>query len=437
LYFGKVMDNSNVPTTLNKEGAMAQKRVLVIGGGAREHALLWRLAQDGNCDLFAWPGNAGTAEIAQNVTLDPRRLVDGIVALVVDYVVIGPDVFVAQGLVDKLAERGIPAFGPSEAAARLESSKSFALQVMREAHVPHPASWDFLSPQAVVTFAANYGKPIVVKADGLGDGKHVWLCHALAEVKSAAHLCWELHPNEPIVVQELLEGQEVSVFVFTDGHTISPMVAACDYKRAFDGDRGPNTGGMGSYAWPRGWSKKLDKWILEWVIKPTLRRMELRGTPFVGMLYAGIMLTKDGPKILEFNARPGDPETQVILPLLQGNLLEIMQACTEGHLDGKTVSWNRKRYTIGVVMASRGYPGKYESGYAISLHGHHPRNTRIFHASTAIRDGVLITNNTSGRVLTVVGMGRTRKEARQAAYSEVANVGFETAMYRKDIALLV
>lgn len=417
---------------------MEKKRVLVIGGGAREHAILWRLLQDGNCILSIWPGNAGTME--WNVELDPERLVDSIVELKadhgLDYVVIGPEAFLAQGLVDKLAEKGILAFGPSAAAARLESEKDFALAVILEAGVPHPKSWVFSNPGAVTTHARSYGRPVAIKPRGLTGGKGVKLCFSPEEAEKAAYLCGELYPGEPIVVQELLKGQEVTVLAFVDKHgNISPLVAACDYKTFSKG--GPNTGGIGSYAWPRGWSKQLEKWTLEWVIKPIVRRMALRGTPFVGMLYVGLMLTEDGPKVLEFNVRFGDPEAQVVLPLLQGDLLEIMLACTQGRLDQVKVFWNRRRHTVAVVINSKGYPGAYLSGFPITLNGEYPRNVHVFHASTTMEDGVLVTDDKSGRVLTIVGVGSTREEARQAAYDEVANVKFENAMHRPDVALLV
>jgi len=409
-------------------------RVLILGGGAREHALAWCLSKSSKCEsLFVWPGNAGTKQVAHNVHLNPDRLIDHIVGLRVDLVVIGPERFLAEGLVDKLAERRILVFGPTEAAARLETSKSFALEVMREVQIPHPESWVFSNPEAVATFAKRFGKPIVVKADGLAQGKGVWLCYTPKEAEQAARLCWELFPEQPIVVQELLEGREVSVFCFTDGWNISPLVAACDYKRLLNGDQGPNTGGMGSYAWPRFWREPLEQEIFQYVIRPVIRAMARKGTPFVGMLYAGLMLTKDGPKVLEFNARFGDPEAQVILPLLESDLLEIMCACSEGRLKEVPVSWNRRLHAVGVVMASGGYPGEYKSGYPIEgLNG----DPLVFHASTRSEDRRVVTDNASGRVLTAVGTGSSLKEARKRAYKKMETIEFEDAQWREDIALL-
>lgn len=400
-------------------------RVLILGGGAREHALAWRISQSPQCSsLFVWPGNGGTKQLRWNVCLNPDRLIDHIVALRPDYVVIGPETFLQEGLVDKLAERGIPAFGPSQAAAQLETSKSFALKVMQEAHVPHPGSWVFSNPQAVVTFATTYKKPVVVKADGLTGGKGVWLCHTLEEVERYANLCWELHPEEPIVVQELLEGQEVSVFAFTDGHNISSMVAARDYKRAFDGDRGPNTGGMGSYAWPYFWTTELEQEILEWIIRPIIRRMEMRGTPFAGVLYAGLMLTKEGPKVLEFNARLGDPEAQVILPLLETDFLEVCKAVYTQTLNQCEVRWRRDKSCVGVVIASNGYPEQAVPDAAVEGLSKMDPEILVFHGGN------------SGRLMTIVGRGASVPEARDYVYSNLGLLHLQKAFFREDIAAL-
>ena len=410
--------------------------VLVVGSGAREHAIAWKLRQSPKVrNLYVVPGTHGTSSVAWNISIETSEM-EVLLKMVQEFgiglVVIGPEGPLAEGMVDRLSALTVPvpAFGPTRDAAQLETSKSFALGVMVKASVPHPESWVFLNPEVVITFAKGYGKPIVVKADGLAQGKGVWLCHTIEEVERAANLCWKLFPEQHIVVQELLEGREVSVFCFTDGWNISPLVAACDYKRLLNGDQGPNTGGMGSYAWPEFWDGKLDSWVRDWVMRPVLREMQRRGTPFQGMLYAGLMLTEDGPKVLEFNARFGDPEAQVILPLLEGDLLEIMQACTDGNLDKVQVSWNRALHTVGVVMASHGYPGKYGSGYPIEgLNG----DLLVFHASTKSVDGRVVTDNASGRVLTVVGLGSSLKRARESAYTSLETISFEKAVWRKDI----
>jgi len=409
-------------------------RVLILGGGAREHALAWRLSESSKCEsLFVWPGNAGTEQVAQNAHLNPGGMVESIVDLNPDYVVVGPETFLEQGIVEKLAERGIPAFGPTEPAALLETSKRLALEVMAKASVPHPKSWMFSSTLAVVRFAQSYGKPVAVKADGLAQGKGVQICPIPGEAGDFTEYLLKKYPGKPIVVQEVLEGREVSVFCFTDGWNISPLVAACDYKRLLNLNQGPMTGGMGSYAWPEFWDEELDSWVRDQVMRPVLREMQRRGTPFQGMLYAGLMLTREGPKVLEFNARFGDPETQVILQLLEGDLLEIMRACTEGHLNKVPVSWNRNQHAVGVVMVSGRYPGKYKSGYPIKgLDG----DPLVFHASTRSEDGRVMTDSASGRVLTLVGLGSSLEEARKRAYEKVKTIEFEGAQWREDIALL-
>jgi phosphoribosylamine---glycine ligase len=411
-------------------------RTVILGQGGREHAIAWRISQDNEDHaIFVSPGNAGIGEVAgaRNLYLNPDRLVEQIAGARADYVIIGADTYLV-GVVDGLVKKGIPVFGPSEDAAKLEISKSFALDVMEQAHVPRPKSDVFSNPKAVVTYAKGYGKPVVVKADGLAQGKGVWPCYTLEEVEQASHLCWELYGEQPIVVQELLEGQEISVFCFTDGVTVSSFAAARDYKRLLDRDQGPNTGGMGSYAWPKVWNQALEQEVLEWIVNPTLRAMAQRGTPFSGMLYVGIMLTKGGPKVLEFNARFGDSEAQVILPLLKGNLLEIMQACTEGRLHEVPVDWHHDRHAVGVVMASEGYPGEFKSGYPITRKGQgNNRAHQVFHASTKMVDGVLVTDKVSGRVLTVVGMGKNVAEARRMAYDDVGRISFLDATWREDV----
>ena len=410
--------------------------VLVVGSGAREHAIAWKLRQSPKVrNLYVVPGTHGTSSVARNISIEASEM-EALLRMVQEFeiglVVIGPEGPLAEGMVDRLTALAVPvpSFGPTRDAARLETSKSFALGVMTKASVPHPKSWVFFNPQTAITFAKGHKKPIVVKADGLAQGKGVWLCRTIEEVERAVNLCWKLFPEQPIVVQELLEGQEVSVFCFTDGWNISSLVAACDYKRLLDGDQGPNTGGMGSYAWPEFWDEKLDSWVRDRVMRPVLREMQKRGTPFSGMLYAGLMLTSEGPKVLEFNARFGDPEAQVILPLLESDLLEILLACAKGVLGNTPVSWQRDRFSVGVVMASGGYPGEYKSGYPIEgLEENH----LIFHTSTRSEDGRIVTDNVSGRVLTVVGLGSSLKRARESAYSGVEAISFEKAVWRKDI----
>ncbi|MDP2735759.1 MAG: phosphoribosylglycinamide synthetase C domain-containing protein, partial [bacterium] len=288
-------------------------------------------------------------------------------------------------------------------------------------------------PKAAATYAKGLGRS-VVKADGLASGKGVWVCDTPEKAETASRLCWDMYPERPIVVQEFLEGREVSVFAFTDGYDISPLVAACDYKRLKDGNKGPNTGGMGSYSWPSFWDRDLEAWTELFVMKPAVRMLDYLGFPFCGVLYAGLMLTAEGPKVLEFNARFGDPEAQVILPLLQGDLVEIMQACVAGELRKASVSWRRDLFSVGVVMASAGYPGKHEQGRVVFGLGKDQEDSMVLHGATRQEGERVLTDSTSGRVLTVVGTGGSLAQARKAAYGRVETLGFEGAFWRQDIA---
>ncbi|MDP3901104.1 MAG: phosphoribosylamine--glycine ligase, partial [bacterium] len=406
-------------------------KVMVLGGGAREHALAWHISQSPKCTgLFVAPGNAGTGGIAQNVQLedrDPIRMAEQIADLGIAFVVVGPESFLELGLVDALRAKGILAFGPTRAAARLETSKAFAMEVMERAGVPHPDFRILNTAEEVKTFVGQRGKPVVVKADGLAGGRGVHLCNTTEEAYEAARVLIR-QPDGPVVVQELLSGREVSVFAFTDGHHLSPLVAACDYKRLWDGDKGPNTGGMGSYAWPEFWDEALDLEIRTSVMEPVLAEMERLGTPFAGMLYAGIMLTQEGPKVLEFNARFGDPEAQVILQLLENDLLKVFLACARGNLQDVPVSWDQERSVVGVVLASSGYPGEHESGAPISGLRWRDKDTIVFHASTQESDGEFVTGEVSGRILTVVGSGSSLTEARERAYDRAKKIHFPTAV---------
>lgn len=415
------------------------RKVMVLGSRSRDSALAWRILHgDTAVTLFVAPGNAGTAQIATNVEVNPENA-DEVAAkatsLGIDFVVVGPENPLAQGVVDRLQDVGIPAFGPTQAAARLETSKSFALGVMEDAHIPHPKSRVFFSPGAVETFIRNNQGPFVIKADGLTGGKGVWVCSTPEEAVSAAYTCADTYPGSPIIVQERLAGREVSVFCFTDGYHISPPIAACDYKRLRDGDKGPNTGSMGSYAWPEFWSPELASYVMQWIIRPVIRAMEMRGIPFSGMLYAGLMVTKDGPMVLEFNCRFGDSEAQVILPLLKSDPLEVMLACTKGRLDTVPVLWDQGSACVGVVLAANGYPGKYESGHEITGLGSDAPNCFLFHGGTKVLGQKIVTSGTSGRIVTIVGKGASIKEARKIAYRRAVNINYKGKILRTDIGL--
>lgn len=396
-------------------------RIAILGSGAREHALSWALAD--THDLWILPGNAGTAQLGTNVDINPED-VDAVVAfaqsMAIDLVVVGSEGPLAKGVVDRLQQIGILAFGPTKAAAQLEASKSFALDVMRKVHILHPASWVFSNSQAVCTFVKGYDKPVVVKADGLAKGKGVWVCETYEEATRAAALCADLYPGL-IIVQELLSGKEVSVFVFTDGFNISKPIAACDYKRLCDGNTGPNTGGMGSYAWPEFWTEELASWITEWVMKPAIREMALRGTPFSGVLYAGLMLTEDGPKVLEFNCRWGDPEAQVVLPLFRGNLVEVMLGCIRGTLSPEMVAWDKERSCVGVVITSDGYPEKSVSDATVDGLAAMDPKILVFRGRKA------------GRIMTVVSLAPTVSGARDFLYHNLGLLILRQASFRTDI----
>ena len=418
-------------------------KVLIVGSGAREHALAWRISQSQNLtSLWVADGNAGTSRFATNVPVKPED-VDGILAsarsLAVDLVVVGPEVPLALGLVDRLEDLGIPAFGPTRAAAQIEASKSFALEVMTDARVPCPDFHVFQDQGDALTFLEKHSGPLVVKADGLAAGKGVSLCQTAEESAAAVRACMTSgdfgEAGMTVVFEEMLTGPEVSVFAFCDGTRISELATACDYKRLEDGNRGPNTGGMGSFAPADLWSSGLAEEVNRTIMLPVVQAMAERGTPYKGVLYAGIMLTPDGPKVLEFNCRLGDPETQVVLPLLESDPLEVMMACHQGGLSKTPVEWSAKHHA-GVVMVSGGYPGSYQTGFEISgLALEEEEDTLVFHAGTLLehagRTSRVVTNG--GRVLTVVGSGDSLAQARVRAYDRLRQISFQGAFYRTDI----
>ena len=417
-------------------------KVLLVGSGAREHAIAWRMSQSpGLTRLWVANGNGGTAKIAENLGVSPEDL-DGIEKaareFAVDLVVVGPEIPLAAGLVDRLALSGIPAFGPTGAAAQIEASKIFALDLMREAGVPCPDFRAFREEQAALDFLRHHGGPVVVKADGLAAGKGVWLCDGPEDAAFAVRACMTGRVFGPsgdtVVVEELLTGPELSVFGFSDGEHLSPLVAACDYKRLSDGDEGPNTGGMGSFAPPDFWNERLSREINSSIMEPVIRSMADRGTPFRGVLYAGIMLTPNGPRVLEFNCRLGDPETQVLMPQLVTDPLDLMTACVEGTLGGLTVEWTASSH-VGIVMVSGGYPGSYDTGFEITGLSDESPDTVVFHAGTRLVEdehGSRIVSS-GGRVLTVVGSGRCLAQARSAAYHRLGGMAFQGAYHRTDI----
>lgn len=420
---------------------MGAVNVLVVGSGGREHAIAWKLAQSPRVtQVFCAPGNGGTATLGKNVPIQATDL-DGIVDWAsenrINLVVVGPEDPLAAGLVDRLVARGIPAFGPTQAAARIESSKDWAKTLMRQQGIPTAQSASFDDPEAAKVYVREQRGPVVVKADGLAAGKGVVVAEDTAEALRAvdALMLERVHgaAGARVLIEERLTGPEVSLLVVTDGKTIRPMLPACDYKRVCDGDAGPNTGGMGSYAPPRFVTSELLSEIERRIVRPAVEGMAAAGIPYRGVLYAGLMITDEGPKVIEFNARFGDPETQAILPLLETDLFEVMLATVEGRLDEISLLW-RPQAACGVAIASGGYPGRYQTGFTITGLDNVERDVVVFHAGTRREaDGRVVT--AGGRVLNVVGIGATMASARAAAYRQVERIHFEGMHYRRDIAL--
>ncbi|MEE3246373.1 MAG: phosphoribosylamine--glycine ligase [Chloroflexota bacterium] len=416
-------------------------KVLIVGSGAREHALAWRITQSPNLTrLWVAGGNAGTTRLAENMEIRSSD-VDALVAAAqdtsADLVVVGPEAPLALGLVDRLDLLGIPVFGPSQAAAQIEASKGFALNLMQDAGVPCPEFHIFSNQTNALDHLKSHPGPVVVKADGLAAGKGVLLCQDSEEGALAIRECMSDRAfgeaGDTVVLEEYLTGPEVSVFAFCDGENLSPLVAACDYKRLEDGNIGPNTGGMGSFAQPDLWDSKLAAQVESTIMQPVLQAMTNRGTPYKGVLYAGLMLTEFGPKVLEFNCRLGDPETQVVIPLLASDPLELMMACAQGNLSKTDVLWDNKSY-VGVVMVSGGYPGEFQTGFEISgLDDDGPEHTMVFQAGTKLGPGGT-SLTAGGRVLTVVGGGDSIESARERAYSRLERISFQGAQWRRDIS---
>ena len=417
-------------------------RILIIGSGGREHALAWKLGQRPDVtEVFVAPGNGGTAGIAENVPVKDSDI-PGLVALArekgVDLVVPGPELPLTLGVVDAMKEAGIPCFGPVAACARLEGSKSFAKEVMQAAGVPTAAAGVFTSRAEADAFVAAHGAPLVIKADGLAAGKGVIVAMTDEEVKAALDLMFENSTfgdaASTVLIEEFLKGEEVSLLCFCDGKTAIPLPSAQDHKAVFDGDKGPNTGGMGAYSpAPILPDDRLDA-MADIVARPILAEMARRGTPFTGILYAGLMMTEDGPKVLEYNVRFGDPECQPLLMRLKNDLADIMFTCIEGRLD--TVSLNiEERSALGVVLTSAGYPGSYPKGMPISGIDEAEKldGVQVFQAGTREENGQILANG--GRVLCVTALGSDLKEAQKRAYEGMSRLSMENSQFRSDIGL--
>ena len=411
--------------------------ILVIGSGGREHALYWKLSESPQTEqIYAIPGNPGMGASVAIALDDHAAILRFVKEHEIGLVVVGPEVPLMNGLVDELEAAGIRAFGPRANAAEIEGSKSFAKDLMKKYGIPTARYEVFTAAEPARAYIRQEGAPIVVKADGLAAGKGVIVAMTEQEALDAVDAIMEDHSfgdaGARVVIEEFMEGEEASLLAFTDGRTIRPMISAQDHKRAYDGDRGPNTGGMGTYAPAPVMTPEMTERAVEEILKPTIAAMAKEGRTYRGCLYLGLMVTADGPKVVEFNARFGDPETQVVLPLLDSDLVAIMCACADGTLADVPIRW-KEGAAVCVVLASGGYPGHYDKGQEIhGLADAEAMGALVFHAGTAMKAGKLVTNG--GRVLGVVGRGADISSAVDAAYAAAAKISFKDAYYRKDIA---
>ncbi len=415
-------------------------KVLVIGSGGREHALVWKTAQNPNVKkIYAAPGNAGMAQLAECLPIkaeDVDKLLSFAKDNAVDLTIVGPEGPLSMGIVDEFTKAGLRAFGPSGKAAEIEASKTFSKNLMKKYCIPSADYGVFTDRAVAEAYVREKGAPIVVKADGLAAGKGVVVAETVEEAIKALDLIMTDKAfgkaGDRVVIEEFLKGEEASFMAFTDGKTVVPMASSQDHKRVFDGDRGPNTGGMGAYSPAPVVTKELERRVMETIMVPTVRAMEKEGRLFKGVLYAGLMIHNGEAKVLEFNARFGDPETQPIMMRLGSDLIAIIQAIIDGTLSTVDVKW-KPESAVCVVMASGGYPGEYEKGKEIKglekalAHD----NVMVFHAGTALKNGRPVTDG--GRVLGVTGLGTVVAGAIDNAYAAVRDISFDGAHYRRDI----
>ncbi len=415
-------------------------RILVIGGGGREHTLAWKLAMSPRVEkIYCIPGNPGISKIAECVEVDladNQALVEFAVNHNIDLTVVGPEMPLANGIVDAFSSQGLKIFGPTQAAAELEGSKAFAKELMKKYRIPTANFEVFTDAQSAKEYIQQTGAPVVVKADGLAAGKGVVVAMTLEEALAAVDMIMRDQAfglaGSRVVIEEFLTGEEASLLAFTDGYTVVPMISAQDHKRVFDGDQGPNTGGMGTYAPAPVVTPAILEQVRQQILQPTVDAMRAEGRIYRGCLYAGLMITEGGPKVIEFNARFGDPETQVVLPLLASDLVTVMESCIDGKLVEIPVEWEDQA-AVCVVMAAGGYPGGYAKGDVITgIDAAESKGALVFQAGTVLKDNAITTNG--GRVLGVTAKAPTILAAVEKAYTAVQEIQFIDMHYRTDIA---
>lgn len=417
-------------------------KVLVIGGGGREHTLVWKIAQSPKVSkIYCAPGNAGISQLAQCADIDAEnidKLANFAQKEEIDLTVVGPELPLSKGIVNEFNKKSLRIFGPSKEATEIESSKVFSKYLMKKYNIPTANYQVFQDSEKAFDYIKQQTFPLAIKADGLAAGKGVFIVKDLVQARDALDALMEEkkfgEAGKQVVIEEFLEGEEVSILAFCDGKTVVPMVSSQDHKKIFDNDQGPNTGGMGAYSPVPFYPDEFERRVLEEILKPTIKGLWSEGREYQGVLYAGLILTKEGPKVLEFNARFGDPETQVILPRLKTDLVDILIAVIEKNLDKINIEWEDNA-TVCVVVASRGYPGKYQKGKVISglERLEKMKKIMVFHAGTKLEDNKIITSG--GRVLGITAWDETISKAREKAYKGVKKIYFEDMYYRKDIAV--
>ena len=414
-------------------------KVLVIGSGGREHALLWKLSQSPSVtDVYVVPGNDGMSDVASLIPIKGNEdIIDFARLMQVDLTVAGPETVLTEGLADEFEKRGMAFFGPSKAAARIEGSKGFAKALMKKYGIPTAAYETFDDEEKAIAYLkANDTYPIVIKADGLASGKGVIIAQSEEEAIDTVKDMLEGHTfsgaGRSVVIEEFMEGEEASMLCFCDGTNVVPMISAQDHKRIFDFDKGPNTGGMGAYSPAPVMTKEMCEEVNVRILRPIVAAMKKEGYPFKGCLYAGLMITSEGPKVVEFNCRFGDPETEAVLPLFDGDLARVMLDCVHGTLSDEAVVW-KKACAVDVVLASEGYPASHSSGEVISgIEDAKKAGCLVFHAGTVKKNGEYVVNG--GRVLNVVALADTLAEAKVKAYEGVSRISWRGMQYRHDIA---